>query len=287
MCCSESESEWSNDDDDYITGDAFPDSACDTESPPNRDALSNAPCAVASGLGRVPGSVPILDSGACAHVCTNPANVSDLRKSSLHGLRGVSGRVTVISGIGSTPHLDDVMLVPDSRHQLVSTGALSDQTGCSVRFSDSNAHLVLPDGHMLHIANRSSDGLYRVTDPRLCFDAEEDLPQLPRVVPIASAPTVGKLISFQLASPCVCTRVQRQVTPNLEMPPPLRNRSRVCEAVDCLSRMYARKRQEDRHAQGGHHKGHLVWRTRVLGQFRPCSHPLHNIWMPLSLPSRR
>ena len=151
------------------------------------------------------------------------------------------------------------MLVPNSRHQLVSTGALSDQTGCSVRFSDSNA------------------GAHRQSMPRRFVPRDRPSSVFRRWRGFSPAPSCcthristdrGQVDIFpaaaresQQAPPCVCARVQRQVTPNLEMPPPLRNRSRVCEAVDCLSRMYSRKRKEGRHAQGGH----LVWRTRLFG----------------------
>ena len=144
------------------------------------------------------GRAPILDSGACGHVCTDKARVNHLRPSHLSGLRGVSGRVTTISGVGNTAHLDDVLLVPASKHQLVSVGSLTDQTGACVVFSSTDARLRCETtGLNVCIAKRASDGLYRVTDARLSFDSAPGSPQLPRI--LAAAPCLGKLqISFQL-----------------------------------------------------------------------------------------
>jgi hypothetical protein len=60
----------------------------------------------------------------------------------LTGVRGVSGSITALEGVGSTPHLDDVMLAPSSKHQLVSVGSLTDETGASVVFTGVAAFLV-------------------------------------------------------------------------------------------------------------------------------------------------
>jgi len=118
----------------------------------------------------------------------------------------VSGEITKVVGVGSTLHLQDVLLVPGSRHQLVSVGALADQTGADVVFTNTGAYLV-NCGSRTRIAARSPDGLYRTVDARLHFDPTTRLPPLPRVC--AAAPGLGEeRISFQLLRESV-NRVHR------------------------------------------------------------------------------
>jgi hypothetical protein len=113
---------------------------------------------------------PIIDSGACSHICNARAALNNLGTSYLTGISDVSGNVSPVEGMGSTPHLRDVMLVPASKHQLLSVGSLLDQTlDGSITFTPRHVFLSTPSKPNEQIGSRCKDGLYRVTQARFNF----------------------------------------------------------------------------------------------------------------------
>jgi len=145
-----------------------------SEQTPNKEAshttMSATEALMASSETRV--EKWCLDSGASSHFCTNKgdfSNISRTRNDKLNLANKVSTEIiaegtvtfdTHVNNEGRTISLENALLVPDLRTNLLSVGKIADH-GYKVLFDKDGAHVLDYDGNVKLFAQRS-DGLYYV-----------------------------------------------------------------------------------------------------------------------------